>query len=81
MLGDPSMPYASYSDRLTITAIADKVVVTDITINRGHCSSANVQLPKTLVYGQRIRLDPSCTVLEVAVDTDQGRWTMNFDQH
>lgn len=81
MLGDPSMPFASYSDRLMITAITDKVVVTDITINRGHCSNAGAQLPETLVYGQRIRLDPSCSVLEVTVDTDQGQWTMNFDQH
>lgn len=80
-MGDPSMPYARYYDRLTITAIADKVEIDGISINRGHCSDKRTQLPATLAYGQQISFDPNCSVLEVTVDTDQGSWTMNFDQH
>lgn len=67
-------------DEIQITALVDKVEITNINVNHGNCDATrNVKLPTSLAYGQRLDVSMhGCNVIAVGVDTDQGSWEANF---
>jgi len=67
-----------------VQAAADSVVVKSVNLNRGNCSAvppaqSNIELPKTLKFGQSMRLVVfGCeSVREVSIDTDTGEHTFD----
>lgn len=68
-------------------AITDKTEIKDIVVNRGNCrvdkkyvnTGRNI-FPKELKYGESVTIfiQPSCTVLQIDVMTNQGNWKMNY---
>ena len=67
---------------VTVTGIADEVVVEDIIVNRGNCKRETVfaKLPKKLKFGESVSptFAAPCIASEVSVITNDGDWTVNY---
>ncbi|EMU8998079.1 hypothetical protein AB7280_04675 [Providencia rettgeri] len=83
----PSNAGRSYS-KIYITSNVDSVVIKKILVNRGNCKDAEYRpwKPIRLNFGNtytRLFTGKSpgvpCNVIEVAVDTNQGVWTFDFN--
>ncbi|MDC9818437.1 hypothetical protein ABRQ07_09020 [Pectobacterium polonicum] len=77
-----------YYPRISVTALTDAVVVKDITVNRGNCKhlSEASWKPVRLRFGSTFETTfksknwgAECNVLEIIVDTDQGRWEFRME--
>lgn len=66
--------------KLIVTATADKVTVTGLTVNRGNCKPTTFKMPKQLGFGQTgDSYISNCHVKEVEVETDDGAYTFTFE--
>ena len=79
---------------IKVTATADSVTLTKVTVNRGNTKNgtephpsfpsagASVPLPKTLKFGEFVVISlytaDSNPPKEVEIKTDKGAWTFNF---
>nr|WP_314128008.1 hypothetical protein [uncultured Campylobacter sp.] len=68
---------------VTVTSLADKISVNDITVNRGKCPKDSFSkakpFPIELEYSGWIRRKFLCTnIHEVTVETNLGSWTFTF---
>lgn len=59
-----------------ISSHEDSITITSIKVNRGNCKFDSPRLPRTLGFGQGIRIgvfiDAVCTPIEVRIVTDHG---------
>lgn len=75
---------------VSITGIADGLVVNNITVNRGQCSASNTnpkrpynlgfgatQIYKYVLYNGFANTSFNCDIVEIVVSTNQGDWTFN----
>ena len=68
---------------VTVTSLADKISINNITVNRGKCSKDSFSkakpFPIELEYSGWIRRKFLCTdIHEVTVETNLGSWTFTF---
>jgi len=85
--------YGYYYPKIIITSIEDKVTIKNVKVNKGNCKYTNTDivyrngrmqtiplLPRTLKYGQHIeiRLQSSCNLLRVDIETDKNTWTVEY---
>jgi len=73
-----------YTPRITITSLADDLIIKNILVNKGHCEVGNAKsrqkfFPKKMQYSQQfpINLD-SCDVIRIDVETNQGDWSVEY---
>jgi len=82
-----------YYPKIIITSTEDSLTIKKVTVNKGNCKFSNSDMvyangrmktikliPRTLKYGEKIeiRLQRSCQLLRVDIDTDQGDWNIEF---
>jgi len=66
---------------LEITATEDRVVLRDVKVNRGNCSSSGVDPAMRYGFGETARINIGCsynTLREVEVTTNRGTFTYTF---
>jgi hypothetical protein len=64
---------------LTGTAKVDTITITDVTLNRGKCAPAKLELPKTLKFGDSIQVVVVCSVKELEVKSSEGELTYSWE--
>lgn len=82
-----------YYPKIIITSTENSLTIKKVTVNKGNCKFSNSDMayingrmqtikltPRTLKYGEKIeiRLQKSCQLLRVDVDTDQGSWSVEY---
>lgn len=73
--------FGSWVNGLHFQALDDRIVITDMVINRGNCGFNTDRLPLTLGFGNTARVGIHCpvsNVIEVQIEANTGSWVFNF---